>query len=141
MNQTIWNSKFPTLFTSDVFKRLDEFFGDLDVNDHQHLVKGHPRGDMYVNKEGNLVVALTLAGYSKEQLSVAVEDEKLVISATKIDDGDEGAFAKRAFKKEFTDYAHRWALSQASVSYKDGLLKVVVPPLKRESSTIKLDIK
>lgn len=139
---TVWNTQFPTLFTPDVFKRLDEFFGDMDVNDYQSLFKGHPKGDMYVNKEGNLVVAFTLAGYTKEQLSVEVEGDKLIVSASKCEESDErDVFAKRAFKKVFTDFAHRWNLKNATVSHKDGLLKVVVPPVKQEEVAIKLEIK
>lgn len=140
MNETILGSSFPALFTSDAFKRLNDFFGDMNTDDY-HLFKGHPRGDIYINREGNMVVALTLAGYSKDQLSVLVEADKLVISASKADGDEEGTIARRAFKKVFTDVAHRWDLKTANVSYKDGLLKIVAQPQKRENSTVQLEIK
>ena len=146
-NKGIWDSPFPTLFPSDLFKQMDKFFQDLDTFSFEDLrltVGGHPKGDMYVNKDGNLIMKFTLAGYSKEQLSVSVDGNKLVISATKSaeDDEDNSTLARRGFKKTFTDFAHCWDIQSADVSYKDGLLKIVVSPLARKENVSKnLDIK
>lgn len=145
-NKNIWNNPFPTLFPSDLFKKMDEFFQDLEsfnVDDLRLTLGGHPRGDMYVNKDGKLIMKFTLAGYSKEQLSVSVDGNKLVISATKSeeDEGDNSTLARRAFKKTFTDFARCWDLETAEVSYKDGLLKIVVSPLQQKENVSKaLDI-
>lgn len=146
-NRGLWDNPFPTLFPSDLFKQLDKFFQDLDTfssDDSRLTVSGHPKGDMYVGKDGNLIMKFTLAGYSKEQLSVSVDGNKLVISATKSDEDDEDSstLARRGFKKVFTDFAHAWDIQSANVSYKDGLLKIVVAPLTRKANVSKnLDIK
>lgn len=133
----MYNKLVPTLFTSDMFKRMDELFGELDffnADTASLTISGHPKGDVFVNKDGNLTLKLALAGYSKEQLAVSVEDNKLTVSATKSEEDGEGqgSLAKRAFKKTFTDFARSWDLDTAEVSYKDGLLKIVAQPLNRK---------
>ena len=63
-NKGIWDTPFPTLFTSELFKKMDEVFQELDIfsaDDSRLAVSGHPKGDMYVNKEGNLIMKFTLA--------------------------------------------------------------------------------
>ena len=143
----MWDNPFPTLFPSDLFSKMDEFFKDLDSFSYDDLrlnLRGHPKGDMYVAKDGNLIMKFTLAGYSKEQLAVNVEGNKLIISATKSaeDDDDNSTLARRGFKQTFTDFARSWDLQSANVSYKDGLLKIVIQPLKRkESSNKNIEIK
>ena len=141
-NQGMWSNPFPTLFPSDLFGKMDEFFQDLEafsVDDLRLTLGGHPKGDMCVNKEGNLVMKFTLAGYSKEQLSVSVDGHKLVIAATKSeeDSEDHSTLARRGFKKTFTDFARCWDLETADIAYKDGLLKIVVSPLQRKESVAK----
>ena len=127
------NNTIPTLFTSDLFREMDRFFNDLDffnIAERRQNLSGHPKGDIVVNKEGNLVVELALAGYSKDQLVVNVEDNKLIVSASKSsEDNEKSSLARRAFKKVFTDFAHTWDINSADVSYKDGLLKIIVPPV------------
>lgn len=138
---------FPTLFPADIFTKMDDFFKDLESFSYDDLrlsLKGHPKGDMYVNKDGDLVMKFTLAGYSKEQLSVNIEGNKLIISATKSeeDEDDNSSLARRGFKQVFTDFARNWDLETTDVSYKDGLLKLIVKPLQRKENAIKvLDIK
>ena len=144
--RSLFDNPFPTLFPVELFKAMDKFFVDLeefDVNDLRLSLRGHPSGDLYTNKDGNLVLKLALAGYNKDNLSVNVDGNKLVIAASKTDDDDDApsSIAKRAFKKVFTDFAGCWALEIADVSYKEGLLKIVIPPKQKKNTSKLLEIK
>lgn len=135
---------FPTAFPADIsrefenFFDLDKFFRHLDLFDapsRSLALRGFPRGDIFV-EDNNLVLELALAGYSKDQLQVQVskDDHQVIISAGKKDkdDGEESrpgrSLARRSFKK-IVEVLPEWDLEKAEVVYKDGLLRVVVPPV------------
>jgi len=146
----------PTAFPTDVFEdfdrffNLDRFFEGLDFFDsasNNLSLRGFPRGDIYV-EDKQLTLELALAGYSKDQLSIQVspENNQIIISATKEDDEKTNgrSLARRSFKKT-VEVLPQWDLQKAEVSYEDGLLRVVVPPVEEapepEPKYIDLDIK
>lgn len=160
-NNILSRSKMlPTAFPTDIFRdledffKLDRFFGDLadfdPVGHNLRLTKGFPKGDVFL-ENGNLIVELGLAGYSKDQLEVLVEDGKLTIAAEKKDEGGEEnsegggrTLRRRSFRKVF-NILPEWKLEEATVTYQDGLLRVEIPPVEPEpepeKQVIKLDIK
>ena len=140
------NRGFPTAFPTDIFKDfedffgLDRFFGDLADFDptgkNLRLTRGFPKGDVFL-EDGKLILELGLAGYSKDQLEVLVEEGKLTVAAEKKDEGGEGsegggrALRRRSFRKVF-NILPEWNLEEANVSYQDGLLRVEVPAVEPE---------
>ncbi len=140
---------FPTLFTDDLFGDFDRAFKHLDWFDPEtsfvSLRKGFPKGDAFVNKAGELVMELALAGYSKDDLSVEVDGDSLLVSGKKIADENENSrvLTRRAFsQKYYVNYSNQWDLENSFVSYKDGILKVVVKPLVTKPQEIrKIEIK
>lgn len=159
--------RFPSLFSSDEF---DDFFNDFDslmdnvfsglvsgkpkinidslsdeVEGWQQSFSGFPRGDSFVDKGGNMIIELALAGYSKDQLKIEAKNGQLVISAKKCEkekDERRRSLSRRAFYKTFSDPAQQWDLELCSAIYEDGLLKVVIPPSKKEEKSSKIiDIK
>lgn len=141
---------FPTLFPSDIFQEFDKVVSQLLDFDGEHsnlsLRKGFPKGDVYLDQDGNTVIELALAGYSKEQLSVKIEDNSLVVSGGKqedeVKDTKGRSLARRAFTTEFPNFTNEWNLQAADVNYKDGLLRIVVPRVQQEVKTVReLEIK
>lgn len=139
----------PLLLPQDIMEEFGRFFGGLDTYnaETQSLsLRSFPRGDVYVDKEGNRVIELALAGFSKDQLSVVVKDDQLTISADKCKPDDDDCcksrtLARRAFKQTFSNFSKEYDLEQSEVSYVDGLLKIVVPKLEEEKEEKKLLIK
>lgn len=132
---------FPTLIPQNVFQDLNRTLAEaleIDVNrPNVSLTKGFPKGGVSLDKDGNAVIQLALAGYSKDSLSISVEDNRLVISAEKQEGDEDGAlFARRAFTKEFPNFTHEWDLKAAEATYKDGLLRVVVPRVAQEADVV-----
>lgn len=141
-------NSFPTLFPSNFFDEFDRLLAGLGDFDSEHgnlsLRKGFPKGDVYT-EDGNVIIELALAGYNKEQLSVRIEDNSLVVSAEKVDEPDNNngrSLARRAFSKVFPNFTNEWNLESADVSYRDGLLRIVVPPHEEPSAAVtELEIK
>lgn len=127
---------FPSLFPFDFAKDFNELFGQLQDFDQScrnlSLSRGFPKGDIFKDDDGNVVVELMLAGYSKDQLSVKVEDNNLTVSAVKSDEDQSQKGRSRtckSFTRTFSNFANEWDLEKADVCYENGLLTIVVPPV------------
>lgn len=111
----------PTLF--DYFIGFDDAFRQLHNIDSK---SSYPPFDLY-EENGKTILEFALAGYSKENIKVIVENSTLKISASKekakSDKYLHQGIALRSFYKQF-------ALSENAVvdsaEYKDGVLKVTV---------------
>lgn len=158
---------FEHMFPTEI---LNEFWDSFNTESFSRKIsQGFPKCDQYL-ENGNNIMEVALAGYSKDQLSVEVESNCLTISAKKEEpklcgkvwnvvkiseqsgsvnqgycqklNGHEGecgpvantnrrSIARRSFSKSFTDSTNTWNLEAAEVSFVDGLLKVVIPPMKQ----------
>jgi len=138
---------FPTLFPTDFFDQFESAFHHMEAWDPGtstfSILKGFPKGDIFFDKEGNRVIELALAGYTKDQLSVTIGDDKLTVSAIKCKETEEDCKrsytrARRAFTQEFTNLGGRdFDLEQTEVTYKNGLLCIVVPKKEPEEPALK----
>ncbi len=131
---------FPSLFPTSFFDTFEKMFGELDFYHPENQswnLRGFPRGDVYVEGDKG-IVELALAGFSKEQLSVQVEDNKLIISAKKCEETkkESRTLARRAFTETFC-FGEDFDLEKADVSFKDGLLRIEVPKIKQEPKALK----
>lgn len=154
-----FKSNFPTLLPMEHFENLfDSFLGALDgdvynKNTNTLSLRKFPKGDLYIDKDNNRVIELALAGYSKEQLSVTVDGGTLTVAATKCENECEcgkdeeckcchpRTLARRAFKQVFSSLGEDFSLEKSKVSYKDGLLKIIVPRAERQEIIKQLEIK
>lgn len=139
--------RLPSLFPDYVFDELDRIMSGLDWFDPEFgsmSFKTFPKGDAFINKDGKYVVELLLAGYSKDDLSVEVEGDTLKISANKAEGGESESprsIARRAFSRSYLLNSN-WDLQNAEVSHKDGVLRVVIPPVNTPAVEVKkLEIK
>ena len=130
---------FPRDFKS-LWREFDDMFQDLPgfVKDGWSL-KEFPQTDVVYSND-KTVVEVLLAGYSKEQLSVEIQEGYLVVSATKCENKGCSRRAARAFKRTF-GIGNGHNLKNLSASFKDGLLRVEIPLSEsREPETVKVDI-
>ena len=78
--------------------------------------------------EEEQVLELALAGYTKDQLEVAVEKGVLTVSATKPEEVDNSEYLHRAVARR--SFARNWQLASDAVvdnvSFVDGLLRVTI---------------
>jgi HSP20 family molecular chaperone IbpA len=122
----------PALLGNGAFDRIfDEFFRDPEPYVKQ-TTNGYPLTDIYKNEDGSQVIEMALAGFSKEDIQIHTEANKITISA----DGSKlkgtlaenrRRIAKRAFKKSFVDYHNTLDFANSDASFENGLLKITIP--------------
>lgn len=146
--------RYPTVFPTSIFRDFDSIFerafeghGDL-FDRHTNTVKlnqGFPKGAVWVDEDQKLHLELVTAGYKKDQLSVRVEDSDLIVEGKKDESGTPSRIlTKGSFQKRLKNYGDQFDLHSSSVSYEDGVLHVVVPPVEpkeEESQVVELEIK
>ncbi len=134
----------PSLMSRTAFEQMfDQFFGD-----HNAMVKrstsGYPITDIYKDEENNQVIEMALAGFTREDINIEVKENKISISHRAEpwngEDRPPRRIAKRSFDRAFVDYHNQFALSEASATFENGLLKITIPPVA-EKKTLVIDIK
>lgn len=116
---------------------LDSFF-----NDPHHIKKstdGYPLTDIYKDEEDKQIIEMALAGFSKKDIQIKSQNNKITISYSgTIDEALESLegkpkrkrqrrIAKRAFEKTFVDYNNQLDFTQSKATFVDGLLRIVIP--------------
>jgi molecular chaperone IbpA len=110
-----------------LFDYLIGFDRDLFYNRGKPDISPYPPFDAYKDGE-NTILEFALAGYSKENIEVIVENSTLKVCAkkekkTETENYTHKGIALRSFEKKF-------ALSEYSVvegaEYKDGILRIVI---------------
>ena len=123
----------PSLLGSSVFDNVfDSFFVDFPRHLRQST-QGYPVVDIYRGENGSTVLEFALAGFTKDDLRVAVEPEKrsITVSVESTLDEDSQAsrrIARRGFTKTYVNYDNNLDLSHAEAKFENGLLTVTVPP-------------
>jgi len=118
----------------------DELFTKLEPNNLvRRSTDGYPVTDLYRDDEGNSVIECALAGFDKDQLTIEVKEGRITINADQGgDDSDETTrrIAQRSFTRSFVDHSNKLDLERAKASFENGLLRITVPPVPEEQSTI-----
>lgn len=97
-------------------------------------VAGRPTSFNVRETDKEVVVEAEAPGYSKENLSVQIEDDMLIITGAEQKGKEEGDFFERQeFKQAFT-LPMELRESEIKATYKDGILRVSLP--KPESMQI-----
>tara|TARA_B100000029_G_scaffold402366_1_gene401843 strand:- start:252 stop:656 length:405 start_codon:yes stop_codon:yes gene_type:complete len=132
----------PSLLGRTVWDELfDNLFEDPSIA-VKKSTSGYPVTDIYRDDDGNSVVECALAGFSKEDLNIEIQDNIITVSANH--SGGESTensrrIARRSFSKSFIDYENILNLNGASATFTNGLLQVTIPPVE-ESPVKKLVI-
>jgi HSP20 family molecular chaperone IbpA len=116
---------------------LDQLFDAFFTNPAPQIEKttqGYPVTDIYKDEEGNQIIEMALAGFTKEDIGVSCgPNRSLVISSEKGSDtddlvrGHQRRIARRSFKKTFVDYYNQLDLENCKATFENGLLKIVIP--------------
>lgn len=138
------NSKQNEIARKNSFPRLDSLFEDSfffpysifkEYGKSTKQSTGFPVYDI-VHHDNETILNFALAGYTVEQLSVTVENTKLIISAERDENAEEGLrIASRSFKSSFE--AKGFDLSNVSVSFVNGILKIIIPKMPQKKIEIK----
>jgi HSP20 family molecular chaperone IbpA len=135
----------PALLGNSAIDRLfEEFFQNPEPYVKQ-TTNGYPLTDIYKEEDGSQVIEMALAGFSKEDILINTEANKITISA----DGSKlkgqlaenrRRIAKRAFKKSFVDYHNTLDFGNSNATFENGLLRIVIP-LREEVKPRQITIK
>ena len=133
----------PALLGNGAIERLfEEFFQNPEPYVRQ-TTNGYPLTDIYKNEDGSQVIEMALAGFSKEDIQINTEANKIIISSG----GSEvhrlentRRIAKRKFQKSFVDYHNTLDFGNADATFENGLLKIVIP-LREEVKPRQITIK
>jgi HSP20 family molecular chaperone IbpA len=133
----------PSLLGRGVFD--DIFDSMLDVPALMNrTTQGYPVADIYRNEEGETVMEFALAGFDRENLHVEVFPDKRSIEVSADSHGDEEntsrRIARRTFHKSYVNYDNNLDLDAMSATFKNGLLRLVVPP-RPELKPLAIEIK
>ena len=135
----------PALLGNGAIDRLfEEFFQNPEPYVKQ-TTTGYPLTDIYKEEDGSQVIEMALAGFSKEDILINTEANKITISA----DGSKlkgqlaenrRRIAKRAFKKSFVDYHNTLDFGSSNATFENGLLRIQIP-LREEVKPRQITIK
>ena len=128
--------RYRSLMGRNAFEQIfDQVYGN-----HRNMIKqstsGYPITDIYKDDNDNQVIEMALAGFTKEDITIEVKENKISIAhQAKAWDGEEKSprrIAKRSFNRSFVDYHNRFSLNKAKATFKNGLLQITIP-LKDEA--------
>jgi len=142
-----YRRKYMSLFIREIedfarSKNLDKVFNGL-MTDPEFFTRRIPVADSVSmaayhshTNQNEQVIEVPLVGIEKENISIEVEQGLLTVNA------------KTDSKSRFVrDFKHSWLLlkdaviDEASVEFKNGLLKIVIPTKKKETEKKTLSVK
>lgn len=123
---------------------LDSVFGNdfsCCVKENNYSAPSFPPSDMIQKKDGTVEISLALAGYSKENIEITTEENKVVISTVKdykrpeIEDGAKvivGNIKHSAFVAKFVVPETKFNFADISAKFDNGLLVLTIPPKEKK---------
>jgi HSP20 family molecular chaperone IbpA len=144
MTRTAYKSLLPSLFDPKIFDDL--FTRDIEYSP----LSTYPFNQYYDKERKETILEYALAGFSKDEISVTVEDNQLLISAdskAKFTDPEKivtynHGIAKRSMKVkwQFGNTQSTVDVKGIKTSFKDGLLRIVLPDKEKDVLTIPISI-
>lgn len=128
----------------DVFSSLTNFFEDSRFS----YTEVFPPTNIFLGTDGSWEISLALAGYAKEELSVKLDSDIVVVEANpkETEDNKEGRYHRLKIKK--STFKKLYALPRGiaydtdniKVTFENGLLTINVPVLKDNSKNRTIEI-
>lgn len=135
---------FPTVF-NEAFKDFDKFYVGFDdqfnrlAKIHDDLTKNIPNYPPYNIKkidENKYTIELAVAGFSKSNIDITLDDDKLIVKGMTMDENDENylfkGIANRAFTRMFALSDH---VEVKNAEMVNGMLKIflekIIPEHKK----------
>ena len=133
----------PALLGNGAIDRLFENFFENPEPYVKQTTNGYPLTDIYKNEDGSQVIEMALAGFSKKDILINTEANKITISSEGMKDNsfeNTRRIAKRKFQKSFVDYHNTLDFGSSNASFENGLLKITIP-LREEVKPRQITIK
>ena len=119
---------------------LDDFFDDFVSREDSKM-----KCDIY-EKNGDYHIEMEVPGFNKEDINIEVQDGYLKVSAekNKTDEVEEKNYIRKersVGKYQRSFYLGNLDSDKIEASFKDGILKIVVPKIAEEKNKKLIDIK
>ena len=123
MNQLV---RFDTNALNRSFLGLDQIFNDFETRFANQVATNYPPYNVVKRSEDKYELQLDVAGFSREEIDITVENNELVITGTKIDEQDSVEYLHRGLAARNFERAFRLTqfLEVETAEFKDGLLIV-----------------
>ena len=130
------------MFDFSILDDLDAIFnGSLVPAKSIYSAPSFPPSDMIQRKDGTVEITLALAGYSKDDIKVSTEENRVIIST--IDDykapvREEGTkvivgnIKHSAFSSKFVIPETKFNFAEISAKFDNGLLTLTIPPKEKK---------
>lgn len=124
----------------DLFKSFDELMNSSRLSFQEPFP---PVNVFYRADDKTAEITLALAGYSKDELSVTVDGDRILIEASPIKEEEKaGTYMKRrihktAFKRSYELPHGVYDMEKVDVEYNNGLLTITVPSKEKETPAVK----
>lgn len=120
--------RFDTAALNRALVGFDQIFNDFDTRFANQVANNYPPFNILKRTEDHYEIQVAVAGFSREEIDVTVENNELVITGTKIEEPDTADYlhrglAARNFERVFrlTQY-----LEVEGAEFRDGLLIVKI---------------
>ncbi len=138
-------------FPNDAFERMKDCCGQGHFGTDFFSTMMYPPANIYLTPEKNLVFEIALTGFDEKDISIQFKGDSLVLSAkAPASDGPDANsqyFKRRLRMKDIIEQrfyvpADRFDQSATQATFKNGLLKIVVPAREQgdKGPEIKVDI-
>lgn len=134
VNKKIYDNQENSLFNDEFFDTVNSVFGQTFSGAVDSILnQSYPPHNILVSLDGNTTkIVLAVAGYSKENVSITIEDNFLVVSGKKQDETSKEPEAWRVIhngisKKQFSiKYQINRAFDVSSAEMKEGILTITL---------------
>jgi len=129
----------PAIMSSRAFDQFFESFFSDPSPWVKHSTEGYPVTDIFKNDENCQVIQMALAGFTKDDLNIEVDKNRITISSEKKEEKSSGVsrrIAKRAFSKTFVDHQGELNLLSADAKFVDGLLTIIIPQFEASKTQL-----
>ena len=120
---------------------LNDFFANPDMH-IRRSTNGYPVTDIYKDDSGNQIIEMALAGFSKDDIKIDIEDNTITIWSESFSDqtiNKQRRIARRDFSKRFVDFENHLDLTSSKATFVNGLLEITIPPQKpKDKITIEI---
>lgn len=120
--------RFDTNALNRALVGFDQIFNDFDARFANQVANNYPPFNILKRNEDHYEIQVAVAGFSREEIDITVENNELVITGTKVEENDSAEYlhrglAARNFERVFrlTQY-----LEVESAEFKDGLLIIKI---------------
>ena len=140
MNAQLANTSRVLGFPS-TFNLIDAFFGPDFFGTFNALNSEPYPTDQFWDKDGNLNIEVPLAGYKREDISLSIEKDYLVLKAAKQNRHNAVHYVNEGIRKK--ELVRRWLINgnfeqdKIESKFEDGLLTITLPPKQKEVPKIK----